>query len=886
VRRLRTAVVPLPAQAVGLAGIVAVLSAAVVSVPLMVGAAEEGAWALQRAQYAETELAVSLTSTSFPESGPPPPTRIPAVAELDDRVSEAVADAGLSPPVFQTVLRLPWITPTTDGPARTQLLSRTGAEDHVRITAGAASSDGVLIPERLARATGLGPGDRLTSTSNAGRPATVTIAGIYVEPSVPLPAFWSEQRSLFLPVADPESDVAVQPPPVVLAPRDVAIAAAAAGDQDLNLTWSIPLERGIGVDEARAVLRRFDQLRGTVADPATPVPQFAEDQSFPTPLPESQLGVALRAVDDTRTRLIAPIQAVGAAGAVATVVVVGAWAAQRVRRREDEFRALLARGIGPGRLAARAAGEAVLPALLGVAVGAVGAWLLVHWAGPSDRLPAGTAAGARNSLAAGLLAVIVVVPLVTAALTSRIDQADTGPGGRRLTRVPWLAVATAVTVVTLVPLLTRGPERGRLDLLTLGVPLLACAVAAGALTALLPSLSRRTDVRLRRLPPAGSLAIRRTLLARGLSRLVVVTTALALGLVLYAGALGVSDERTIAAKGAVAAPSDVMVTLDRRTTPEANPPPPGTTVVGFQDSVVLSPGEQRADLLVVDAASFAGAVHWDDVLADRPLDDLLGALEDYRGDRVPALDTGSLAGTPTGEDQTLRAGRFSSMPLEIVGTALAFPGQPSPTPAVIVDWTRFGEVLAAQDRQPVRVLGRQVWGTGRPAQVLEALTAAGYAYDESRVTGAAAFTALPDVRAQAWSLAYLRAVSVAAGLLALVGVAMHALAQQRRRTVATVLLSRMGMRRRSTDAATALELGLLVGAAAVVAVLVALPSSALLLDGLDTVPDRPPAPLFTVPWGTLALVLAGVLVVAVGGALLAGRAARRVVPGEVLRDTA
>jgi putative ABC transport system permease protein len=76
-----------------------------------------------------------------------------------------------------------------------------------------------------------------------------------------------------------------------------------------------------------------------------------------------------------------------------------------------------------------------------------------------------------------------------------------------------------------------------------------------------------------------------------------------------------------------------------------------------------------------------------------------------------------------------------------------------------------------------------------------------------------------------------------------------------------------------------------VGAAALVAVLVALPASALLLGGLDTVPDRPPAPLFTIPWGPLVFVLAGVVVVAVGGAMLAGRAARRVVPGDVLRDT-
>src|SRR4051794_6051717 len=606
VRRLRIAVLPLPVQAGGLAGIVAVLSAALVSVPLMVGAAEEGAWALQRAQYAEADLAVSLASTSFPETGRPAPTRIPGVAELDDRVSQAVTDAGLRPPVFQALLRLPWITPTREEPVRSQLMSRTGAEDHVQITAGAASDDGVLIPERLARATGLGPGDTLPSTSNAGLPATMRIAGIYAEPTAPLPEFWAEQRSLFLPFASPDDGSRVNPPPVVLAPRDVAIAAAAAGDQDLALSWRIPLDRGIGVDAARTALRRLDGLRSVLADPATPVPQYAESQAYPTPLPESELAAALGAVDDTRTRLIAPVQAVGAACAVATLVVVGAWAAQRIRRREDEVRAQLARGVGPGRLATRAAGEVVIPALLGAGIGAVAAWGLVHSQGPSELLPAGTAEAAARSLAIGLLAVFVVVPLVTAALTARLDQVDTGPGGRRLSRVPWLAVATAVTVVTVVPLLTRGPDRGRLDLLTLGVPLLACAVAAGALTALLPTLGRRTDARLRRLSPTAALAIRRTLLARGLSRLVVVTTALALGLVVYAGALGDSAARTIGAKAAVAAPSDVMVPLDRRATAEDGPLPPDTTLVGFQETVVISPDDQQADLLVIDPASFAG----------------------------------------------------------------------------------------------------------------------------------------------------------------------------------------------------------------------------------------------------------------------------------------
>jgi putative ABC transport system permease protein len=168
--------------------------------------------------------------------------------------------------------------------------------------------------------------------------------------------------------------------------------------------------------------------------------------------------------------------------------------------------------------------------------------------------------------------------------------------------------------------------------------------------------------------------------------------------------------------------------------------------------------------------------------------------------------------------------------------------------------------------------------------VLDALVTAGYAYEESEIVAADEFASRPDVRAQAWSLSYLRGVSLAAGLLALIGIAMHALAQQRRRTVAALLLARMGMTRSSADTATALEIGLLTGVAAVVAALVALPASALVLPQLDPVPTLLPAPLFTVPWSSLTVVLAGVLGVTVGGALLVGRAARRTVAGEVLRE--
>lgn len=101
---------------------------------------------------------------------------------------------------------------------------------------------------------------------------------------------------------------------------------------------------------------------------------------------------------------------------------------------------------------------------------------------------------------------------------------------------------------------------------------------------------------------------------------------------------------------------------------------------------------------------------------------------------------------------------------------------------------------------------------------------------------------------------------------------------------AIVAVLAAALTRRSAHAATALEIGLLTGTAALVAAVVALPASALVLARLDPVPTLLPQPLFTVPWGSLVVVLAGVVGVTVGGALLVGRAARRAVAGEVLRE--
>lgn len=94
------------------------------------------------------------------------------------------------------------------------------------------------------------------------------------------------------------------------------------------------------------------------------------------------------------------------------------------------------------------------------------------------------------------------------------------------------------------------------------------------------------------------------------------------------------------------------------------------------------------------------------------------------------------------------------------------------------------------------------------------------------------------------------------------------------------------MSRRAGEASSGIEIGLLAGLAALVAIAVALPSSALVLRLLDPVPSLQPAPLFAVPWGSIAAVVAGVVLVTVGGAALVGRTARRATGGQVMRDAA
>ncbi|RBY88767.1 hypothetical protein [Blastococcus sp. TF02A-26] len=798
---------------------------------------------------------------------------------MDDAVTATATEIGLDPPRALVRIRDTVFIPTPEGANRLLLFSRTGAEENVDVLAGEARADAVLVPQRLADLKGLRPGDVLTTESSDGTPLVLPIGGVYADLPPELPPYWAGQEALLTQPRYRGLDDPIYPTAAVIAPRSIVLAAADEVESGLFLEWFLPLADGLDVDAARAAAARLDRFRSALASPGGDVGRQAAVAGLGPPAPQSRLPEALRTADRTVELLVPPVTAVGAGGALAALVLVGAWAGQRVRRRESELRALLVRGLSPARAAGAALREAVLPVLGGTAAGSAAGWLLVRALGPSSSLPDGVARWAALAAAAGALTALVTVAAVTAVAVGRMDVV-----GRRPRRtVPWVAVTAGITVaVTALVLTGDTDDGGDLQLLPLVLPLLATVVAAGALTALLPRLGRRGRARLGRLAPAPFLALSRVAAGRGAVRLVVVTTALALGLVVQAGTLADSAARTVDAKAAVAAAGDVVVPLLRRVQ-DAGPSPEGATIVERATRLTLVPQDLAVDVLAVRPPDPVDVVRWDPRLADRPLADLAAALEDHRGDRVPVVVAGSVPGDLDG-DLVAEFARVYAVPVEVVGRVTAFPGQRSDVPLLVADQDGFRAAIEAAGRDPETFLDQELWARGEAAPVLGALTAAGWSFDPDQVVTSGDFAARPELNARTWSFGHLRGVAALAGLLGLTGLALQAVAQQRRRAAASVLLTRMGVGAAAQRSAAALETGLLAGLSAVLAVAVALPVSALLVELLDPVPDVLPGPLVAVPWGSLVAVVAGAALATVAGAVLTGRAARQADGGRVMRD--
>jgi hypothetical protein len=888
-RRRLSRLLAYPGQALGLTALTTVLVAVSVSAPLFVASAGEGAWRQDRARLSETAFGATLSTVASPNATAGG-AGDPRVQELDRLVHLEADAAGLPSPSVLTRLTQTVLAEAPGGLTGARVISRTGAAEAVHMLARAAvTSDRpeVLVPQPLADDLGLKPGDSLRLANDRGGLVRARVAGIYADVVAPLPAYWEGHGSLFLPQQSPLNPEPTEPPPVLIMSQQQTVDTALALQGAMFMEWFFPLPADVRGDAAAAAADGYQRLALRGNAPGVPLADLmAQVGDYPqlrTALPD-----VLASIDETVALLSPPVRAVGQGGAAAGLLLVGAWAAWRVRRRGTELRALVARGLSPVRSGWRVLAEALVPVLIGTAAGVATAVALVRWLGPVRALPPSEATEVSPVVGAATLAVLATVVMVTAALTARMGQVGTGPAQQLFGRVPWLAVTATVAVVAAVPLFTDEPrsESDGVGVLALAVPLLVVVAGTGLVVGVLQRLAPRLYGRLDRWPVGSFLGVRRVLAAPTATRLLVVSTALTLGLVVYASALAASTERTVDAKAVVAVGSDVVVELvGAQSAPD--PLPAFATSVDTDPDVRILPSDVHADVLAVDTSRFASIAFWNSDLADRPLEDLMSSLQDYEGQRLPVVVAGPVPGgvlTATDGRVTVSTGAYE-IQAQVVGRASAFPGMSSLRPLLVTDQTRLAAALTAVERDPESLLGEQVWARGDAEPTLAKLAAAGLGeIGAEQVQTAADFAARPALRAQTWTLGYLRAVAGAAALLGLIGLGLHAAAQHRRRTVAGVLLARMGLSRGSARMAAAVELGLLALLAGVLGAVFALPTSRLVLDRLDPVPSLPPEPLFALPGQSLAAIAGAVAGVSLVGAVLVDLLTRGTTGGEVLRD--
>jgi putative ABC transport system permease protein len=511
------------------------------------------------------------------------------------------------------------------------------------------------------------------------------------------------------------------------------------------------------------------------------------------------------------------------------------------------------------------------------------AWVMVVVLGPARAIE-GSALVRAAWAGGGALVVAAATVAVVVTVRSR-------SGGLRRRRVglgafPWelpLAVATVTSYRRLgewgVPV-GRGAEVSRVDVWGLLFPMLFLVTAVVIGSRLLVLGIRLLRPASRSWPTALYLSIRRISRDRAAAIGLVAASAIAAGVLGYAATVERSLDATLEAKALMYVGSDTAVHLAYGSPSPTGLAQPSTEVGIYRDAWVDVGGErQSVRMKSVDPDTFGQVAFWDPSFSAIPFDTILDRLDTPSDDgHVPAVLVGADVGgaTSAGFVNT----RDVEMTVDVIADVEAFPGM-----------SRTGPVLFVGDRALAGVDGidevvlrpdfREVWMRGDHAEALAQLGAAGANFIEDR--------SAPDVADRAafqtvsWTFGFMRALGVAAGILALGGLAVYLDARRRSRVVGYAFTRRMGLTRGQHVAALAVELSATVVVGCVLGLASGLVGARFAMSRIDPVPNFPPAPLLRPALLIiLGLAVASLAVTALGAAL-AQRRADRDDPVEVLR---
>ncbi len=486
---------------------------------------------------------------------------------------------------------------------------------------------------------------------------------------------------------------------------------------------------------------------------------------------------------------------------LSSLALLAAATALLARERQRELRLRLLKGQSPRSLGLRVARSAAGAVVVGTLVGGSLAVLAVRYLGPATEFEAAAVRSAVVYTLIGSAAALVVIALVAAA------RARTFVDGRLHHRswvrfVPWELIPVAAAIASFARLdriggiQQIGAKAANADFWAQCFPLLAIITPLALLARPTIALLRHWRLAGKRCSPAVTAGLRRSLAEPGVTTAVMLATALAAGSFTVARLLTDSTSVLLAEKAAVFLGSDLtMATRDVT----ALPPPfdaTGTVVSRAQGHA----GSQSVDLLGVDRATFARAVHWRDDASDRSLDELIAAIAPTGSGPIPAIVVGGDL-PETHIDSLVRR----PMDVDPVATARWFPG------------FRNGAILVVIDRDSLESSGfspaSEILLRDPPPDAFARLSDAGLLVrnpnDPSLVFNVTSFL---TVR---WAYATLSILAVLIGIVVLLAQLLVLDARRQMRQAAHVLTRRMGLTSRGEAVGLVAELGpaLAVGAA-------------------------------------------------------------------------
>jgi hypothetical protein len=763
----------------------------------------------------------------------------------------------------------------------TRLFAGDQAISHVEILEGS-PGDGALVPDLVADALDISPGERIVVGSPDDGTVTLTVDGIYRSlyrgGASGYWRPWNDELVLYCSNCAP-------PPQAVIVPMDRFVGVARAiGLDHSGYAWQAPVRRELTLQEAEEAARIAFAISDEI-DAASVLDRcfisfFCNVRNGPV------WGSSIDdVVNDVHGRLVAiegPARLLRLAGMLLAFVVVAGAGAFAMAARRVESNLLFARGARPRAVGGRAALEAILPCAVGAAVGLGLSFALVRGVGPSGAL-AGRASN-EALRAAGVAWLASVVAIATVSTVSFLRQSEQHRSRLRfLGLLPWELVLIALSLLILQRLRSGGAVVVDPALGTKAPSLLLFAFPIAFLAGSVALVARGVVVSLRwaRGRSAGwgapaYLAVHRLAVRPRLTLLLIAAAGLCLGLFVQAQTMARSMEVTVDAKAGVYVGSDVQARIDSvNETPEPFPLPLSRVVRRIQA------GELRAavpfDLLAIDPETFASTAFWDPAFASEPLEALLGRVAAPFQGTLPVV----MASAPNAFPDSITIDR-QRVPIEIVGRANAFPGMTSLRPLVVVDERRL---LEAFEGLPNPLAGAnssdELWIRGDPAAARAALSELSFVPDLILTTDEV--KDIPYIAAVIDTFLVMNGLGLLAALLVVAAMLMYLQARQRSEIVSYGLSLRMGMQPSGHLLAIAAEVGALLVVSFAAGSALAIVAARLTIPLLDPIEAVPPEPFSVVPGVVVAVTAPVLLLVAFAGGWLTERRARAADLGQVMR---